>query len=151
MRLQTDGSLPGVRGFIMWRQAIERGEQTRRRVIRNVVTAALCNVLNTARLRQRANKKKQRKLRTPRHQCTMELGVGEAEQTSECQVALPTLAVQDSGSAATEECVVCFALLGSKRSLFTCGHAVCCAVCSVEMEVCPMCRQSVSIVMSIFV
>jgi hypothetical protein len=162
MRLKTHGSLPSVHGIVVGIQAGIRAEQARRKVVGSVVAAALSNVLHEARLRKRRDKKKRRKLEctspmpsTSSGYASLEVSTdmqaGEAEPTSECQVALSTLTVKDGNSTATEECVVCFALLGSKRPLFTCGHALCCAVCSMEMEVCPMCRQSVSIVMEIFV
>ena len=54
-------------------------------------------------------------------------------------------------SGAADECVVCLDAIGSKRKLFTCGHAQCCDDCAHVLRECPLCRTSASILMDVFV
>ena len=64
---------------------------------------------------------------------------------------LETTVATDATSNAADECVVCLDALGSKRPLFTCGHARCCLDCASTVQECPLCRREVSIIMQVFV
>jgi hypothetical protein len=57
----------------------------------------------------------------------------------------------DGGGGAVDECIICFDIIGSRRSLLTCGHARCCAVCAAAVVQCPMCRLPVHVIMEIYV
>ena len=54
-------------------------------------------------------------------------------------------------SSAADECVVCMDVIGSKRKLFTCGHAQCCDHCAHVLRECPLCRTPANILMDVFV
>jgi hypothetical protein len=144
-------------------QRAELVAQARRRVVSKLVECAVRNVLKRlsddargARLRL---KKQRRNLVKPMQSMSLDGEVKEmlaptGQVDLPLEVATPprtALEAQDSGSRASDECLVCFDSIGSKRPLLTCGHARCCAVCAPTLQECPMCQQPVCILMDIFV
>ena len=142
-------------------QRTELMAQARCRVVNKLVERAVRNVLKRvsddargARLRL---KKQRRNLVKSMQDVSLAETAKEMPMPIE-QVDLPlevataplaALEVPDS-SRASDECLVCFESLGSKRPLLTCGHARCCAICTPTLQECPMCQTPVRILMEIF-
>ena len=147
-----------VQQMLAGRQAVEFVEQTRRKVVGKLMESAIGNVLkrmkDDARC-QRLRLKKQRRRLIKSTQLDDSTENPATEQVDSLENATPSIlaleGVDSSSSRGADECLVCFDPLGSKRLLFTCGHARCCLVCAPILPECPMCQQPVSILMEIFV
>ena len=144
-------------------QRSELMEQTRRRVVSRLVECAVRNVIKSvsddARGTRLRLKKQRRNLAKSMQDVSLVDDIAKEILMPTEQVALPledttaplaALEVSNSCRVSAVECLVCFEPLGSKRSLLTCGHARCCAVCTPKLQECPLCQQPVSILMEIF-
>ena len=142
-------------------QRTELMAQARRRVVSKLVECAVRNVLKRvsddargARLRL---KKQRRNLVKSMQDVSLAQTAKEMPMPIEqvdlpLEVATEPVAAREApdSSRASDECLVCFESLGSKRPLLTCGHARCCAVCTPKLQECPMCQTPVRILMEIF-
>ena len=164
MAANSDGYkyLPSVRGLLDGSQQIELAAQARRKVIHKMVDSAVRNVL-----RKTKEETKCQRLRSKRQRRKAAAALTKPMQTA-CVITVehpspipcgdqlekePSESVEISAtiSRAADECIICLDVIGSKRSLFSCGHALWCDVCAIEVHECPMCRQPISILMDIFV
>ena len=128
-------------------------------MVGKLVKEAVCNVLSKAREEAKVQQRRAKKTRRKRTQST-ELVLVE-ERCTECEkqadvntpvrASAPSCTSSDPVAVAADECVVCLDALGSKRPLFTCGHARCCAVCAALVWDCPMCRLPAQVIMEIYV
>ena len=129
----------------------------RRDVVGKLVDFAIRNVLKevreTARSERLRLKKERRRLAKSIDPLPLDDvcpgGANEGCPTTED--APPHTSLLVTTASAADECAVCLDPIGSKRPLFTCGHARCCAVCAPAMQECPLCRQEVTVLMQIFV
>jgi hypothetical protein len=158
MSTNSRGCSCEVQQMLAGRQSVEFVEQTRRKVVGKLMESAIGNVLkrmkDDARC-QRLRLKKQRRRLIKSTQLDDSTENPATEQVDSLENATPSIlaleGVDSSSSRGADECLVCFDPLGSKRLLFTCGHARCCLVCAPMLPECPMCQQPVSILMEIFV
>jgi hypothetical protein len=158
MSTNSRGCSCEVRQMLADRQAVEFVKQTRRKVVGKLMESAIGNVLkrmkDDARCQRLRLKKQRRRLKSMSLDDSTENPA--TEQVDSLENATPSILALEgvdssSSSRGTDECLVCFDSLGSKRLLFTCGHARCCLVCAPILPECPMCQQPVSILMEIFV
>ena len=154
MSTHSRGCNCGVRRVLAERQTVESVEQVRRKLVGKLVGFAIGNVLRGVKddarcQRLRLKKQRRRLIKLSLDDSTDDLGT---EQVGALEIATPPLALEVvDRSTGADECLVCFGPIGSKRLLFTCGHARCCLACAPMLPECPMCRQPVSILMEIFV
>ena len=138
-------------------QEVELAEQVRRRVVGKLVATAIGNVLKGVRehgrIQRLRSKKERRRLAEAMQNVSLDDLAEETFTSTEESDSTPlnTLEVPADTSSAADECIVCLEPIGSKRPLFTCGHARCCSMCAPIVHECPMCRQPVRILMDIFV
>ena len=142
-------------------QRSELAERAREKVVGALVKKAIRNVLNMTReetkVQQRRAKKKTRRKRIQATEVVLiEERCAECEKHEDASALVlgasaPSCAPSDPVAIAADECVVCLESLGSKRPLFTCGHARCCASCAAAVQDCPMCRLQVKVLMEIYV
>ena len=140
-------------------QRSELAERARETVVGKLVRKAVRNVLDRAReeakVQQRRAKKTQRKRTQSTGLVFMEERRAECERQVEVntpvRASAPSCTPSDPVAVAADECVVCLDALGSKRPLFTCGHARCCAMCAALVRDCPMCRLPAQLIMEIYV
>jgi hypothetical protein len=155
MSTHSTGCNCGVRRVLAERQTVESVEQVRRKLVGKLVGFAIWNVLRGVKddarcQRLRLKKQRRRLIKLSLDDSTNGPGT---EHVDALEIATPpplALEVVDRSTGA-DECLVCFGPIGSKRLLFTCGHARCCLACAPMLPECPMCRQPVSILMEIFV
>ena len=138
-------------------QGVELAEQAKRNVVSKLVESAIRNVIKGAKehakvQRLRCKKERRRLAEAMKNVSLDDLAEETFTSTEEADsTPLNTLEVPADTSCAADECVVCLDPIGSKRPLFTCGHARCCSMCAPIVHECPMCRQPVRILMDIFV
>lgn len=141
-------------------QRSELAERAREKVVGELVKKVMRNVLNMAREETKLQQRRAKKTRRKRIQATEVVLI--EERCTECEkhedtsalvlgAPAPSCAPSDPVAIAADECVVCLESLGSKRPLFTCGHARCCASCAAVVQDCPMCRLQVKVLMEIYV
>ena len=142
-------------------QHAELMAQARRRVVSKLVECAVRNVLkrvsdDSRGARLRLKKQRRNLVKSMQHVSLADTANEMPMETEQVdlplEVATAPLAALEApdSSRASDECLVCFESLGSKRPLLTCGHARCCAVCTPKLQECPMCQKSVRILMEIF-
>ena len=144
-------------------QHAELMAQARRRVVSKLVECAVRNVLkrvsdDSRGARLRLKKQRRNLVKSMQHVSLADTANEMPMQTEQVDLPLEvartaplaTLLEAPDSSRASDECLVCFESLGSKRPLLTCGHARCCAVCTPKLQECPMCQKSVRILMEIF-
>ena len=137
----------------------ELAERARCTVVGELVKKVVCNVLNRAREETKVQQRRAKKTRRKRMQSTEFVLIEECCTECEKEVdasapagaSAPSCTPSDPVLVAADECVVCLEALGSKRPLFTCGHARCCTECSAIVRDCPMCRLQVQVLMQIYV
>ena len=154
-----------ARRMLTEHQTVVSVEQVRRKLVSKLVESAMKNVLkgvkDDARCQRLRLKKQRRKLVKSMQSVSL---VGQSPVCDEHVTSMHTesnlplervkLSIsvgRGETSSAADECIVCLEPIGSKRALFTCGHARCCGECAATVHECPMCRQPVSILMEIFV
>ena len=141
-------------------EGLQRAELARRarlRVVSQLVTSAIQGVLNRVREETKVKQRRAKKMRRKRMQSSELM----EEQFVECEkhlaycasvgVCTPSCTSNDPVGVAADECTVCLETLGSKRPLFTCGHARCCSACAAIVHDCPMCRSPLQVMMEIYV
>ena len=157
MSVKPTDATSTTRAILEELQRIEMAEQAKRNVVSKLVESAIRNVIKGAKEHAKVQrlrcKKERRRLAESVQNVSLDDPVKATFTTTEEVDPTPLNCLEvpaDTGSAA-DECVVCLDPIGSKRPLFTCGHARCCSACAPIVQECPMCRQPVRILMHIFV
>ena len=146
-------------------QGVELAEQARRNVVGKLVACAIRNVIKGVKEHARVQRLRWKKERRRLTKSIDPLPLDDAGPGGENEgrpmtedapphaslLAATAIATPVDTSSVVDECIVCLDPIGSKRPLFTCGHARCCSLCAPIVHECPMCRQPVRILMDIFV
>ena len=138
-------------------QRKEWAERARVRIVGRLVSSAMQNVLSRAREETKVQQRRAKKVRRKLIQSTelVEDRCTEYEKPTNASasvgVSTPSCTPSHPIAVAADECAVCLEALGSKRPLFTCGHARCCTECAAIVQDCPMCRLPVHVLMEIYV
>ena len=116
-------------------QGVELAEQSKRNVVSKLVESAIRNVIKGAKEHAKVQRLRCKKERRRLAESMQNVSLDDPEETF---TSTPLTALQgpEDTSCAADECVVCLDPIGSKRPLFTCGHARCCSMCAPIVHEC---------------